>query len=88
MQDSNPGSLEPNLQQMPVNKPTELSRIKLKNSNSIARPYDQLAFNPLDPTAGWLPHPVLEIYVFVVNFDALAQPSDFRIGRRQVVFLS
>ena len=30
--------------------PTELSRIKLKNLNSTARPYDQRAFSPLDPT--------------------------------------
>ena len=32
-------------------KPTELSRIKLKNLNSTARPYDQQAFSPPDPTA-------------------------------------
>ena len=40
-----------------------------KNLNSVARPYDQRAFSPLDPNAGWLSH------------------SDFRIERRQVVFL-
>ena len=41
---------------MPADNPTELSRIKLKNVNSIARPYDQWAFSPLDPTATGLSH--------------------------------
>ena len=73
---------------MPTDKPTELSRIKLKNLNSTARPYDQRAFSPLDPTAVWHSHLALAIYMFVVvNFDALAQASDIRIERRQVVFL-
>ena len=59
-----------------------------KNVNSTARPYDQQAFSPLDPTAIWHSHLALAIYIFVVlNFDALAQASDFRIERRQVVFL-
>ena len=59
-----------------------------KNLNSTARPYDQQAFSPPDPTAIWHPHLALAIYIFVVvNFDALAQASDFRIERRQVVFL-
>ena len=59
-----------------------------KNLNSTARPYDQRAFSPLDPTVSWLSHLALAIYIFVVvNFDALAQASDFRIERRQVVFL-
>ena len=58
-----------------------------KNFNSTARPYDQRAFSPLDPTAVWHSHLALAIYMFVVNFDALAQASDFRIERRQVVFL-
>ena len=73
---------------MPADKPTELSRIKLKNLNSTARPYDQQAFSPLDLTASWLSHLALAIYMFVVvvNFDALAQASDIRIERRQVVF--
>ena len=31
---------------MPVDKPTELVRIKLKSLNSTARPYDQWAFRP------------------------------------------
>ena len=59
-----------------------------KNLNSTARPYDQQAFSPPDPTAIWHSHLALAIYMFVVvNFDALAQASDFRIERRQVVFL-
>ena len=57
-----------------------------KNFNSTARPYNQQAFSPPDPTAIWHSHLALAIYIFVVvNFDALA--SDFRIERRQVVFL-
>ena len=44
-----------------------------KNLNSTARPYDQQAFSPLDPTVSWLSHLALAIYMFVVvNFDALA----------------
>ena len=73
---------------MPTHKPTGLSRIKLKNLNPTARPYDEWAFSPLDFTAVWLPHLALALYMFVVvNFDALAQASDIRIERRQVVFL-
>ena len=73
---------------MPADKPTELSRIKLKNFNSTARPYDQQAFSPPYPAAIWHSHLALAIYIFVVvNLDALAQASDFRIERRQVVFL-
>ena len=59
-----------------------------KNWNSTARPYDQRAFSPLDPTVSWLSHLALAIYIFVVvNFDALAKASDIQIERRQVVFL-
>ena len=55
---------------------------------STARPYDQRAFSPLDPTAVWHSHLALAIYMFVVvNFEALAQASDIRIERRQVAFL-
>ena len=58
---------------MSADKPTELSRIKLKNLNLTARPYDQQAFNPPDPTAIWQSHLAVAIYIFVVvNFDALA----------------
>ena len=73
---------------MLADKPTELSRIKLKILNSTARHYDQRAFSPLDPTVSWLSHLALAIYIFVVvNFDALAQSSVIQIERRQVVFL-
>ena len=59
-----------------------------KNLNSTARPYDHQAFSPSDPTAIWHSHLALAIYIFVfVNFDALAQASDFRIERRQAVLL-
>ena len=59
-----------------------------KNLNSTARPHDQQAFSPPDPTAIWHSHLALAIYIFVVvNFDALAQASDIRIERRQVIFL-
>ena len=59
-----------------------------KNLNSTARPNDQQAFSPPDPTAIWHSHLALAIYIFVVvHFDALAQASDFRMERRQVVFL-
>ena len=83
IQDSNPGW-------MPADKPTELSRIKQKldlDSPSLwsasiqpIRPHCWLAFAPGSGDIHW--------YMFVVvDFDALAQASDFRIERRQVVFL-
>ena len=73
---------------MPTDRQTELSRIKLKNLNSTARPYDQQAFCPTEPTAIWHSHLALAINIFVVvYFDALTPASDFRIKRRQVVFL-
>ena len=58
-----------------------------KNLNSTARPYDQRAFSPFGPTVSWLSHLALAIYIFVFNFDALAQASDFRIERRQVLYI-
>ena len=73
---------------MPADKPAKLSKIKLINLNSTARPYDQQAFSPIDLIASWLSQLTLAIYMFVVaNFDALAKASDIRIERRQVVFL-
>ena len=39
---------------MLADKPTELLRNMLKILNSTARPYDQRAFSPLDPTVSWL----------------------------------
>ena len=51
-----------------------------KNLNSTARPYDELAFSPLDFTAAWFSHLAMAIYMFVaVNFDALAQANDIQI---------
>ena len=59
-----------------------------KNLNSIAHPYDQQKFSPLDPSAGWLSHLALLIYMlFFVNSDALTQVSEFRIESREVVSL-
>ena len=80
-----PGSLEPNPQQTKFPVTNRLSyRGSSKNVNATARPYDHQAFSLLDPTAIWLLHLALAIYMFVVvNFDALAQA---RNERRQVVF--
>ena len=58
-----------------------------KNLNSTARPYDQRGFSPLEPIVSWLSHLALAIYIFAVNFDALAQASDIEIERILVVFL-
>ena len=55
---------------MPADKPAKLSKIKLINLNSTARPYDQQVFSPIDLTASWLSQLALAIYMFVVNFDA------------------
>ena len=89
-QDLNPGSQTPNRQQTECSLTNQLSYggSSYKNLNSTARPYDQRAFSPLDPTISWLSHLALAIYIFVVvHFDALAQASDIQIERRQVVFL-
>ena len=51
-----------------------------KDLNSITRPYDDRAFSPLDFTAGWLSHLAPAIYMFLVNFDALAQASKSKGG--------
>ena len=58
-----------------------------KNLHSTARPYDEWAFSPLVFTANWLSHLALAINMFVVvNFNALAQASNFQIESWQVVF--
>ena len=62
---------------MPANIRTEQWGVKLKNLNMTARPFDQQAFSPPDPTAIWHSHLALKICIFVVNFDALLQASDF-----------
>ena len=40
-----------------------------KNLNSTARPYDQRAFSPLDPTAVWHSHLALAIYMFANDWS-------------------
>ena len=73
---------------MPADKPTELSRIKLKIWTRQPVPMISKHSAHLTPTAIWHSHLALAINIFVVvNFDALAQGSDFRIERRQIVFL-
>ena len=88
MQDSNPEGLwNPIISRLNACWQTDWAiEDKAKNLNSTARPYDQQAFSPPDPTAICHSHLALAIYIFVVvNFDALAQASDIRIERRQVV---
>ena len=89
MQDLNPGPQTPNRQQTECSLTNRLSyRGSSINLYSTARPYDQRAFSPLEPTVSWLSHLAQAIYMFVVvNFDALAQASDIQIERRKVVFL-
>ena len=58
------------------------------NFNSTPRLYDERTFSPPDFTANWLSHLALAIYMFVVNVDALAQPSDFRIETLSMLPLS
>ena len=90
MQDSNPEGLwNPIFSRLNACWQTDWAiEDQAKNLNSTARTYDQQAFSPPDPTAIWHSHLALAIYIFVVvNFDALAQASDFRIERRQLVFL-
>ena len=89
MQDSNPeGLCNPISSRLNACWQTNWAiKDQASNLTSTARPYDQQAFSPPDPTAIWHSHVALVIYIFVVfNFDTLAQASDFRIERRQVVF--
>ena len=84
MQVSNPGGLwNPTSSRLNAYWQTDWAiEDQAKNLNSTARPYHQQAFSPPDPTAIWHSHLALAIYIFVfVNFDALAQASDFRIER-------
>ena len=39
-----------------------------KNLNSTARPYDQRAFSPLDPTAFWHSHLALAIHTYIYKY--------------------
>ena len=51
-----------------------------KNLNSTARPYDQWAFSPLDPTVSWLSHLALAIYILLLSISML--------WHRQAIFKS
>ena len=85
MQDSNPEGLWYRISsRLNARWQTDLAiKNQAKNLNSTARPFDQRAFSPLDPTAVWYSHLALAIHMFViVNFDGLAQVSDFLIERR------
>ena len=89
-QDSNPSG-SPDTKSpadwMPADKPTELSRIKLKTWTRQPVPMISEHSAHSTPLPFWHSHLALAIYIFVVNFDALAQASDIRIERRQVVFV-
>ena len=90
MQDSNPRSQTQIASRLNARWQTDWAiENEAKNLNSTARPFDQRAFSPLDPTANWLSHQLaLAIYMFVVvNFDAVVQASNIWIERRRVVFL-
>ena len=78
MQDLNPGPRQQIASRLNTRWQTDWAiEDQAENLNSTARPYDQRAFSPLDPTVNWLSHLALAIYIFVVvNFDALAQASD------------
>ena len=74
MQDSNPDGLWNRISsRLNARWQTDWSiEYRAKNLNSTARLYDQRAFSPLDPAAGWHSHLALAKYMFVVvNFDAL-----------------
>ena len=63
-----------------------------KNLNSTARPYDQRAFSPLDPTVSWLSHLALAIYIFVVVSIFWHRQAIFKLismlWHRQAIFKS
>ena len=65
---------------MPTHKPTELSRIKLKKTWT-QQPVPMMSEHSahLTSLSFWLSHLALAIYMFVVNFEALAQASDIWI---------
>ena len=77
MQDWNPRSLEPNLQQTECPLTSWLSyRDSSYTLNSIAHPYDQWAFSLLEPTAGWLLYLALAIHTFAVVLPAELMDKD------------
>ena len=57
-----------------------------KNLNSTARPYDQRAFSPLDPTARWLSHLALAIYVCYCYFRCSGTGKRFS-NRKETSYL-
>ena len=57
-----------------------------KNLNSTARPYDQRAFSPLDPTVSWLSHLALAIYIFVVVSNHKTSVGVGQQGHWQIVW--
>ena len=89
IQDSNPGTQNQITSKLNAPWQTDWAiEDPAKKLNSTARPYDQRPFSPLDPTASWLCHLALAIYMcIVVNFDALAQGCDIRIEMIQIAFL-
>ena len=66
-----------------------------KNLNTTARPYDQQAFSPLDPTAVWHSHLALAIYMLLISMlwhrqaifestgDKLSSSAESRIRTHQ-----
>ena len=56
---------------MPTNKPTEVSRIKLKNLNSTARPYDEWAVweGPQIPKLSLLKYSfAIRLYIIAITY--------------------
>ena len=73
---------------MPTDKPTELSRIKLKSWTLQPVPMISEHSAHSTPLPFGIRTWIWGLYMFVVvNFDALAQESDFRIERRKIVSL-
>ena len=67
MQDSNlEGLWNPISSRLNASWQTDWAIEDQANLNSTARPYDQQAFSPPDPTAIWHSHLALAIYIFVV----------------------
>ena len=72
---------------IPADRPTELSRIELKIRTRQPSLWSA-SMQPTRPHCCWHSHLASgDIHVCVVNFDTLAQPSNFRIESRQIVFL-
>ena len=73
---------------MPADKPTELWSIKLKNLNSIAHPYDQRAFSPLNLLlVGFLTWLWWYTCLLLLTLMLWHRQVIFKMERRQAVFL-